>query len=159
MAQDGENDPGNKGDLGGFRGEFDKGLDGGDLIQFLEIALAEVSLVAGSGHHDGRPGVGGGVGEAGEAVDAAGAGDGEEEAGAGCEVAVGGSCVSGGLFVVEGDETDAEGDGAGGERCHRDAHDAEQVFDARAGEDAGGQNVTIDFRIRHSHSSKVAAQR
>lgn len=136
MAQDGENDLGNEGDVGGFGGEFDKGLDGGDLIEFLEIAFAEVCLVGGAGDHEGRPGVGGGVGEAGEAVDAAGAGDGEEESGAGSEVAVGGGGVARRLLVVEGDEADAEGDGAACEGGDGDADDAEDVLDAGDGEDA-----------------------
>lgn len=57
----------------------------------------------------------GGVGESGEGVDAAGAGDGEEDAGLSGEEAVGGGGVTGGLLVVEGDEADAESDGACGE--------------------------------------------
>lgn len=48
-------------------------------------------------------------------MDATGTGDGEEDAGKGGEVAVSGSGVTGGLFVVESDETDAERDGACGE--------------------------------------------
>lgn len=48
-------------------------------------------------------------------MDAAGARDREEHAGAVREVAVGGGGVSGGLFVVESDETDSERYGAVGE--------------------------------------------
>lgn len=45
-------------------------------------------------------------------MNATGTGDGEEDAGTGGEVAVSGGSVTGGLFVVESDETDAERDGA-----------------------------------------------
>lgn len=48
-------------------------------------------------------------------MNAAGAGDREEYAGAVREVAVGGGGVSGGLFVVESDETDPERYSAVGE--------------------------------------------
>ncbi|KAH0448447.1 hypothetical protein IEQ34_022247 [Dendrobium chrysotoxum] len=60
-------------------GEFDKGLDGGDLIELLEIALSEVSLVARSRDHDRWPGVHGGVRETRKSVDATGTGDGKED--------------------------------------------------------------------------------
>lgn len=63
-----------------FGRELDEGLDGLHLIEFLEVALAGVGLIAGAGDHDGGPSVGSGVGEPGKAVDAAGAGDGKGDA-------------------------------------------------------------------------------
>lgn len=84
------------------------------MIEFLEVAAAEIGLIAGAGDHDEWPGVDGGVGDPGEAVDASGAGDGEEDAGAAGEEAVCGGGVTGGLLVVKRDESDALGNGAVG---------------------------------------------
>lgn len=81
--------------MSGLDGELGEGFHGFNLVQFLEVAAAGVVLIAGAGNQDHGPGVGHGVGEAGEAVDTAGAGDGEENAGAAGEVAVGGGGVSG----------------------------------------------------------------
>lgn len=116
--------------IGGFGRKLREGFHGGDLIELLEIAAAKITLIAGAGDHDHRPAVDGGVGEAGEAVDAAGAGDGEEDAGAAGEEAVGGGSVAGGLLVVEGDESDAESDGAVGEGGDGDADNAEHAVHA-----------------------------
>lgn len=136
---------GDLGDVCGLGGELGEGLHGGDLVELLEVSAAGVPLVGGAGDHDGGPGVGGGVGEACEAVDAAGAGDGEEDAGAAGEVAVGGGGVPGGLLVVEGDEADSEGDGAVGEGSHRDSHHAEHVLHSESGQRLCRQYVPVDF--------------
>ncbi|GFY86756.1 thiamine pyrophosphate dependent pyruvate decarboxylase family protein [Actinidia rufa] len=72
-----------------------KGFYGGDLVELWKITSAVVALVRGAGDQDHGPSVGE-------------AGDGEDDAGAAGE-------VGGGLLVVEGDEADAEGDGAVGE--------------------------------------------
>jgi hypothetical protein len=106
---------------GGLDGKLDEGLGCGDLIELLEVAPAGVGLVAGAGDHEERPGVGGGVGEAREAVDATGPGDGEEEARGAGEEAVGGGGVAGGLLVPEGEEADPRGRGTGGEGGDGDA--------------------------------------
>ncbi|THG16616.1 hypothetical protein TEA_025968 [Camellia sinensis var. sinensis] len=53
--------------------------------------------------------------------------DGEEDAGTASEEAVGGGGVTGGLLVVEGDESDAESDGAVGEGGDGDADKAERA--------------------------------
>lgn len=82
------------GDGGCLDGDLDERLGGGDLVELLEVAPAGVWLGAGAGDHEERPGVGGGVGEAREAVDAAGAGDGEEQAGGAGEEAVGGGVAA-----------------------------------------------------------------
>lgn len=100
------------GDGGCLDGDLDERLGGGDLVELLEVAPAGVWLGAGAGDHEERPGVGGGVGEAREAVDAAGAGDGEEQAGGAGEEAVGGGGVARGLLVAEGEEADTGGRGA-----------------------------------------------
>lgn len=76
-------------------------------------------------------------------MDAAGAGDGEEEAGPAGEVTVGGGGVTGRLLVVEGDEADAGGDGAGGDGGDGDSDDAEHVGAAGAGEGKGDEGVPI----------------
>jgi len=126
-----------------FDGEFGERFGGFDLVEFLKIAAADVVLVAGAGDHDGGPGVDGGVGEAGEAVDAAGAGDGEEHAGAAGEVAVGGGGVARGLLVVKSNESDTERDGAVGQRRHRNPHHAEHVLHTEADQRLGRENVAI----------------
>lgn len=66
-------------------------------------------------------------------MDAAGTGNSEVDAGAGGKVAVSGGGVASGLLVVEGEEADSEGDGAGGEGGYGDSDDAEHVFDAESG--------------------------
>ena len=63
-------------------------------------------------------------------MNAAGARDGEEDAGTASEEAVGGGGVTGGLLVVEGDESDAESDGAVGEGGDGDADKAEHAVHA-----------------------------
>lgn len=134
--------------MGGSDGEFGEGFGGFDLVEFLEVAAADVGLVAGAGDKDSGPGVDGAIREAGEAVDAAGAGDGEENAGARCEVAVGGGGVARGLLIVEGDEADPEGDGAVGQRRHRNSHHAEHVAHAEANQRLGGENVAVNLHRR-----------
>ncbi|GMP83652.1 hypothetical protein CsSME_00037483 [Camellia sinensis var. sinensis] len=69
-----------------------------------------------------RSAVDGGMGEAGNA---AGARDGEEDAGTASEE--GGGGVTGGLLVVEGDESDAKSDDAVGEGGDGDADKAEHA--------------------------------
>lgn len=78
-------------------------------------------------------------------MDASGAGNGEEDAGAAGEVAVGRGGVAGGLLVVEGEEADAEGDGAVGEGGDWDANDAEHAVDAGEGEGAGDEDIAVDL--------------
>lgn len=77
-------------------------------------------------------------------MDAAGTGDSEEDSRLPSQITVGGSGVSGGLLVVEGDETDAECDGAGGDGGDWDADDTKHVSDAEAGEGFGDEEITID---------------
>lgn len=80
-------------------------------------------------------------------MDASGAGDCEEEAGAASEVSVGGGGVPGRLLVVEGDEADAECNGAGGEGGDGDADHAEHVGAARAGEGKGDEGVPVELGL------------
>lgn len=131
--------------MGGSDGEFGEGFGSFNLVEFLEVAAADVVLVAGAGDQDGGPGVDGGIREAGESVNASGAGDGEENAGARCEVAVGGGGVARGLLIVEGDEADAKGNGAVGQRRHRNSHHAEHVAHAEADQRLRGENVAVDL--------------
>jgi len=132
----------------GSDGEFGERLGGFDLVEFLEVAAADVSLVAGTGDQDGGPGVDGAIREASETVDAAGAGYGEENAGARGEVAVGGGGVARRLLIVEGDESDAEGDSAVCKRRHRNSHHAEHMAHAEADQRLGGENVAVDLHRR-----------
>ena len=70
-------------------------------------------------------------------MDAARTRDGEEHARAVREVAVGGGGVTGGLFVVERDETDSERYSAVGEGGYGNSDDAEHVVDAEVGKGLG----------------------
>jgi hypothetical protein len=128
---------GDFGDMLDFDGELGEGLDCFDLIELLEVAAANVVLVAGAGDQDHGPGVDHRVGEARKAVDAARARDGEQDAGTSREVAEGGGGVARSLLVVEGDEADAEGHGAVGEGRDGDAHHAKHVVHAEAGQGHG----------------------
>jgi hypothetical protein len=111
-------------------GELGEGLGGSDLVELLEVAPAGVSLVAGSGAHEERPGVGGGVGEAGEPVDVSWAGDDEEGARGARQEVVGGG-VPRGLLVAEGEEADLGRGGTGREGGDGNAHHPEHVSRAQ----------------------------
>lgn len=138
MVEDLGHDIWDFGDVLCFCRELREGFDSFDLIELLEVATADVRLVAGARDHDHRPNVGHGIGKAREAVDAAWTGYGEKNTGAAGEVAEGGSGIAGGLLVVEGDEANAKGNGTVGEGGDGDANHAEHVVHAKTSEGLGG---------------------
>lgn len=92
-------------------------------------------------------------------MDAARPGNREKNSGPAREIPVGGGRVAGGLLVVEGEESDAESDGAGGEGGDGYADDTEHLVDAEAGERLGGYGVAVQQGLgnglRFRHKSRV----
>lgn len=71
-------------------------------------------------------------------------GYGEKDTGAAGEKSVRGGSITGRLFIVKGNESNAESNSAVGQRGYGDAHNAEHAFDAEAGEGFGNEEVAID---------------
>src|SRR5581483_8649626 len=115
------------------------------LVRLLEGAHAVLEAIVGAAEQDHRPAVAPGVGEAGDRVDHAGAGDDEAGLRPAGEVAGRLRGVTRGLLVAHAVELDPLTLGGEGDRHHGDADDAEHILHALLLQLARDQGRAVDL--------------